>query len=241
MKKIIIFLFIVLFSFNVKAANFAKLIDLFGEIFDSYPVKQVLYRIDRFFRYDGGYNNFIDQNKELIKLNFEDYISEKNMEYNQDLQQLTTHKFNNFDINNKQQDSLNLIKRYLKLKNYKYLQENKTFLICRDSKEYFSFFIYFNKNFITMNKAITRHRFSIDNFLSHEMVVGAPWEDNRVIILPSIKSKADKSFANWYYFYLNDDKLYFDFVKGNRGVGTAPNKISFTDLEKNNYCLINSL
>ena len=62
------------------------------------------------------------------------------MEYNQDLQQLTTHQFNNFDINNKQQDSLNIIKSYLKLKNYKYLQENKTFLICRDSKEYFSFF-----------------------------------------------------------------------------------------------------
>ena len=240
MKKIIIILFIVLFSFNAKAANFAKLIDLFGEILDSYPVKQVLYRIDRFFRYDGGYNKFIDQNKELIKLNFEDYISEKNMEYNQDLQQLTNLQFFEFfDVNKRQQESLNIIKNYLKLKNYKYLQENKTFLICYDSKEYFSFFFYFDKNFITMNKAITRHRFSIDDFISHEMIIGfTDTENKNFIVLPSIEKRGEESFENWYYFYFYKDKMYFDYTKGNKGSSRAPkNEI----LKNDNYCLINSL
>ena len=48
MKKIIIILFIVLFSFNAQASRLDKIIDLFAQILDSYPVKQTLIRIDDF-------------------------------------------------------------------------------------------------------------------------------------------------------------------------------------------------
>lgn len=250
MRKIVIILFILLFSFNVQAARLDKIVDLFEIIIEwidnNYLVKQTLIRIDRFFRYDAGYNEFVNENKELIKINLYDYISKKNIEYNEDLKKLTTHQFNNFDINNKQKDSLNIIKNYLKLKNYKNFKEDKTFLICRDSKEYFSFFFYFNENFITMNKAITRHRFTIDDFLFHEMIVAVPYEENRLIVMPSIESKADNSFENWYFFYINEDKLYFKFVKGQIGISTVPLKrselfdaISSESLQNDNYCLIN--
>lgn len=224
MKKVfIIILFITSLSSNAHAGRADLIIEFFswiGKAFETREVMIVARVFPRWFLKDKeSEKNFRENTIEDFNLEFDEYIQKKGLIYDQDLNNISDYDFN-INPNEEQRKSLSILKNYLISNKYKNFSEEKFVLFCEYKNQIYSFIFYTNKNYVVMNKSTTPFRFLSKKNIPTETLIGIPSKTSRnadVLIFGSIKSEAEKSFENEYYFFLFNGKLKFIYNEGVKG------------------------
>lgn len=224
MKKIIIVIFLLSLSSNTYASRGELLLEFFssiGKIFETRTAMVIGRTLPRWFLKDNEEEDkFGKSTYQDYALDFDEYILKKDLNYNKDLNKITNYDFN-IDPNYEQAKSISILKNYINTYSEKVdFEKDKFYLLCEYKNQLYSFIFFKEKNYVTMNKSITPFYFIENKTMDSEALIGVSSKSKNgsdILTFTSFKDEANKSFENWYYFFLYKNNLKFIHVMGEKG------------------------
>ena len=224
MKKIIIVIFLLSLSSNSYASRGELLLEFFssiGKIFETRTAMVIGRTLPRWFlKNDTEVNKFERNTYKDYVLDFDEYILKKDLNYNEDLNKITNYDFN-IDPNYEQAKSISILKKYINTYSEKIdFEKDNFFLFCEYKNQLYSFLFFKEQNYVTMNKSITPFYYLEDQTIDSEALIGVSSKSKNgsdILTFTSFKDEANKSFENWYYFFLYKNDLKFIHVIGEKG------------------------